>query len=582
MQRLSFYFFNGLALLHFARICPLLRFFIIIYSLIILTTEHSFSQEANQPIESTVSPEVQITTSELKEQDTSRRTTNFEWTQVNEAKSYEIEITALKRDQNKSQIFTFTVTTPAWDGQLKPGKYSMRLRSRDHRNVPGDWSLPEVFNVKLYAPKPLRPKPLEEFKPEQEESYELTLQWENQPEASRYKVHLEDETKTFIKDLETTKNSINVQVPIARRYKWSVIGYDQQDHEGEPLVESLAFAVFGKKLNPPKITPPETHFIRSLTWEAIPEAKKYTYTLYQLEKPPGRKWIKFKEGNTNSPELNFETEWPGGKYRLSIEAQTDLHDSAKTVSQVFEVASGYRSIEAEQKALLTKSIQRVTNWYVAFGYIVNKIEYNSINWDVESKPSFKNLAGTAHLSLGYLSSQKPYGFLGNFDYSLITIQEKNYRFPSLEIQGLYRITSDIPTELYLKLGLYSKESPEIIGATVTENNISTLKVMGLQVGTEYWYPLNSLVSLQLNGQISYPLSGSTPGGGKIKSAPSSQVGFGGSLRLSKNTTGLLGYSYRKDQINYAVTNETSIANGSTINETQIEGHHLNFFLEWDL
>ncbi len=80
-----------------------------------------------------------------------RRLVNFEWEAIEGAKNYEIELKQNKEDaqDGKSKVFTFKVKDAAWNGRLTPGKYVMRLRTRDYRGVPGEWSPPSDFNVGL-------------------------------------------------------------------------------------------------------------------------------------------------------------------------------------------------------------------------------------------------------------------------------------------------------------------------------------------------------------------------------------------------------------------------------------------------
>ncbi|WP_226987938.1 hypothetical protein [Bdellovibrio bacteriovorus] len=64
-----------------------------------------------------------------------RRLVNFEWEAIENAKSYEIELKQVKAKGEDAKTFTFKVTEAAWNGRLTPGKYMMKLRSRDYRGV---------------------------------------------------------------------------------------------------------------------------------------------------------------------------------------------------------------------------------------------------------------------------------------------------------------------------------------------------------------------------------------------------------------------------------------------------------------
>ena len=511
----------------------------------------------------------------------SQRVTSFEWDPINQAKSYELEIIAIGQPGEQKDIFRFTVNEASWRGELKPGLYSMKLRSRDRRGVPGEWSTPEQFYVKLYAPVILFPLKQQILKSNQDENYELTLQWEFQSEASRYQIHIEDSSKNFVRDLETSENNIKISVPVAKNYSWSIKGFDKQGKEGEQITESIPFQILGKKLITPKVKRPENPFVRNLEWSTVPFSENYKYILYFRNTE--RKWSPFKEEKTSATNFSFDPKWSGGEYKLSVYAESPLREQSKTHSLVFKVATGDRSPEAEVRAAVRQSINRTVDWYFMASYLITQIQYSSVNVDQGSAPTLNALGGTGRLGAGYLSENNPYGFLGIVDLSGFIIDRKNYTYPGLEAQGIIRWSSGTFGEFRLSGGGYYKEIPEIIGDSLTGDiSVSQLKALGLHAGGEYWYSLNSKLGVQINGRVYIPISGKTPNSQKMNPTPSYQFGFLGSLRLNSKATGLMGYAYRKDQIEYKATNSTAIAAGYTQNTTSVVGHYLNFFLEWDL
>lgn len=75
--------------------------------------ENNTSETTSTPLNSESSPEannIAPATASLTS-DSARRTTNFEWTPVNQAKSYEIEITPTDRHDDINTPYTFSVTT---------------------------------------------------------------------------------------------------------------------------------------------------------------------------------------------------------------------------------------------------------------------------------------------------------------------------------------------------------------------------------------------------------------------------------------------------------------------------------------
>ncbi len=541
-----------------------------------------FAEEMEQSSIPDNMPPRQILNQSLTQVNKSRRSTEFEWSSIKEAKSYEIEIIPIERKDGISNPFLFKTEKPMWNGELKPGKYSMRLRSRDKRGVPGDWSKSESFYVKLYAPKPTSPIDNEAINSKEIDTYDLKLKWEEQSEASRYVIHIEDDSKSFLQDMETNKFEVKLKVPVARKYQWSIKGFDKEGNEGEPFEEIIPFTVIGKKLETPKINYPETIFVRQLSWKNINLADYYTYTLYK--KASSRQWKKFKENKITTTQLVFDPSWKGGEYKLTVQAHANLRESSNTYSINFDVANGERTPAAEHFALLRKSIDRTNDWYFIASYLITQITYSSTNWDQGSSSRFQGLGGTGRLGMGFLDKSSPYGFLGIIDYSGFLIDNKNYKYPSTELHGIYRWVSTDAGEFRASAGAYYKELPEIISDINNKSvyTISQIKAFGFHAGGEYWLPINSRLGLQANGRIYLPLQGSAPGGKSPSSEPSYQLGLLGSLRLNTKTTGLAGMAYRKDVIKYKVSDSSMLAEGHQFNESSVVGTYLNFYLEWDI
>lgn len=513
--------------------------------------------------------------------DKSRRLTQFEWDPIPKAKAYEIEIRPVSATGEKKDPFRFNVTDTSWNGELKPGQYTMRLRSLDRRGVPGEWSRPESFYVKLYAPTPISPANDQVINSNEEDSAEVKLSWVLQSEASLYKLHIEDESRTVVQDHEVKENQITLTLPVARRYQWSLIGYDKQSKEGEPFGPPISFTLMGKMLETPQIQIPDSPFVRSLSWDPVPKSENYSYQLFV--RGPNRKWNSFaKEDNFRKTNLPFPADWKGGEYKFSVTANANLRVSSKTHTIIFEVAKGDRSPEAEQIARLRESIERTSEWYGIASYLITQIEYSATNYDKGSAPTFKAVGGTGRLGGGYLDPKTPFGFLGIADFSGFTIGQKNYTYASLEAHGILRQTISDIGELRSSVGPYYKELPEILGSADSgEFQLSQLSALGLHAGGELWYSLNRKLGAQVNARIYYPVFGKTPFGQPIVATPSFQIGFLGSLRLNKKATGLMGYAYRKDLLEYKTQNSRAINAGYSKNQSAVVGHYLNFFLEWD-
>ena len=512
-----------------------------------------------------------------------RRATTLDWDPIDQAKTYELEINPINvtvKSTSTSTPFLFTITTPSWTGDLSPGKYSMRLRSKDRRDVPGEWSPLVEFYVKLYAPTPLFPLSNQEIITKEAETTELTFKWIYQSEASNYKIHIEDKTSTFSQNLELKATEVKVKLPVAREYNWTIIGYDSQGNEADLLNETINFKIIGNRLEIPKIKVPDSPYVRQLQWESIPFAESYKINLMRKENE--KKWKNILNTEQKNTVIAFDSAWKGGEYKLSITALGNLRTNSKTRSIIFKVINGDRSIAAEKKAGLRKSIDRTVDWYLVASYLITKIQYSAKNVDYGTGPSTRAIGGTGRLGAGYLDYNSPFGFLGIIDLSGFIIGNKNYTYPGLEVHGIYRWMSGDLGEIRLSGGVFYKEIPEILGnANSGTYSVSQLGALGIHSGGEYWYALNSKLGIQLNGRVYYPLKGKTPNHKSLIPTASYQFGFMGSLRLNPKATGLIGYAYRKDELNYQAENTTALSAGYSNNRTSVVGHYLNFLIEWD-
>jgi hypothetical protein len=87
---------------------------------------------------------------------------SLNWEKIEGAKFYDIEIYA-KTNLKPKLIKNAKVVQADWSGTLQFGKYTLRVRARDKRNVPGDWSDSRDFEVNLERPNLSQPKSAEEI-----------------------------------------------------------------------------------------------------------------------------------------------------------------------------------------------------------------------------------------------------------------------------------------------------------------------------------------------------------------------------------------------------------------------------------
>lgn len=507
------------------------------------------------------------------------REISIEWEANTAAAFYDIEITRKPTAGAKPQ--TESTTEAKWVGKLVPGYYQMRVRGKDRRRVPGDWSEATDLTVLLERPtsktltKELR---LDSTDPEE---FEYEFAWEPVAGAQSYSLKLQAATGQTLQTLESKEPSLKAKLRVGQATKWVLIGQNSEGLISEsPLLGQID--VWGPELAKAEMSAPENKFVRELTWKRPPFSEDVSYAL-QAYDPKSKKWNQVDSQKNFTPEkIDFGKALPGGRYRISLRSQAPLRKESKVTTLAFFVQDGDRSEEAEYSAMLRQSIVRTTGWYVIASYLITAMNYEGVNADNGGSAPLKvqlpsNLGGTGRLGVGYLSGRRPWGFLGVADYSGFQVAGMTPTFATLEANAIHRLVVGKTGEFRQHMGVFYKEVPEIIARDLTGvDRIDKIVGAGPHYGFEYWWAMTPKIGLQANGHLYASLvSVKTPTGNPAVTSLSYQMGLMGSYRLSQRASGLIGYAYRKDSQAYQSSSEKS-------NTVDITGHYLNLFLEWAL
>lgn len=506
------------------------------------------------------------------------RGVTLEWDAIEGASYYDVEIS----DKDKARAPKTSLTQePIWKGKLQPGFYLMRVRGKDHRKVPGDWS--EVMEVTVQLEVPHVEKPGQQFRLDSKKNDEddFNFQWKKVPGAKKYVLTLESDDKSFQKEIETDNLEQGVTLPIGHKISWKLVAKNNKGLESEAPAEGEIEA-WGPELAPPVLKKPENRFVRELNWDRGTYEKAYGLRFDRWD-PVAKKWKEVEsQPKYADNKFDFPAGWQGGTYRMVARSLAPYRKDSKLVAIQFPVAAGDRSPAAENRALLLESINRTKGWFFIASYLVTNMSYSGRNSDnfggallQVNLPS--NFGGTGRLGLGYLSEKNPWGFLGIVDVSGFIVAGQNPKYASLEGNAVYRTPSGEIGEIRQELGGFYKETPEIIAQSLNQiDRVDTISGAGVHYGAEYWWALTPKLGFQVNGHL-YPtlFSVHTPNGNPVSPTLSYQVGLLGSYRLTRSMTGLMGYAYRKDTQSYSSMN-------SDKNTISITGHYLNLFLEWEL
>jgi hypothetical protein len=503
-----------------------------------------------------------------------RRSVSFEWDPIEGAETYELVI---KPTGPIGPELKFNPNSNNWSGQLPPGHYEMRTRSLDRRRVPGDWAAPVTFDVNLEKMILVSPKAHFVLNAKEVQKTHMSFSWQALGGVLEYEIEIKSLDGQVSIQQKTKATTVKVDLPVAKKYSWKVRGIGPADLVSE--AESN-FSIFGGALQAPAITVPINEFVRELSWSAPAFAQDYEVGVFRFSEVK-KKWEKVRiERNWKNSSIVFDSSWMGGFYQLSVIAHGEMRKPSPDAVSKFRVRYGDRSASAEYAVEIKKSIDRINGWYGVASYLITVIDYKSTNLDPgnQATTKFNALGGTGRLGLGYFLQERPWGFLGIADLSgFLDNQNRNMTYASVEMNGIWRHETGLRSEFRAQIGAFYKDLPVAVANPITlaVDSYSNIAVLGTHLGMEYWYSLSPKLGLQINAHVYQSLLAlSTPNGQANQPMLTTQFGFLGSYRLTRKSTGLMGYARRSDQARYTSTDPAKT------NEVSISGNYLNFFLEY--
>ncbi len=521
-----------------------------------------------------------------------KRTVTLGWEPIEGATLYEVEIRPVDpnspEDSDEIPPISAKTKDPSWVSELTFGEYRMRLRSFDSRSVPGPWGALTSFVIKSLPPELVRPEEHEILRSTESETHSTIFQWKSSIGAAQYEIQVDDENGKEIHRELTQNTSIEVPLPVGRRYTWKVQSIMSNDEAGEKTQTARQFVIFGGPLASPQLTPIENGFVRKISWNEVPSAQSYSYTLQVLlnNNINGKRWktLERKRG-LKKTSIFFDKSYPEGSYRLKIKAVAPLRKSSPW-RQIAFTAHADRSPAAEQQAVLKSVIDLQTTYYFFATYLLTQMNYRGEYPETGSTASFGSLGGTGRLGLAHFPYRGSWGYYGLVDLSGFLYNNTSVTFFASELHLIWKKFLGYANQLRISGGPYLKELPEVQGIEGGEAPLARISSAGVHFGIEYWWPFTQRLGMQLNGRIYQTTTKvSTPNNKDLLPSNSYQLGVMGTMKLGPTVNGLLGYAYRLDQAAYYSTTQGEASSSKAIasesqNRVKIDGHYINLRLEW--
>jgi hypothetical protein len=503
------------------------------------------------------------------------REVHLEWEKDDEASFYELEIGS--KGSTKAGTVIRNLVAPEWTGKLAPGKYWMKVRGRDERDLAGDWSQTLDFQVKLGFAEATAPAQGETVKAT-ESSHNLTLEWKPVAGAQAYSVVVLDDKNGVVETKKTKMLKMTLNVASAAKYSWFVQAVDETGYSGERPPSMNEVTVMGEAPTTPTLRQPESKFVRRIEFDRPKEAAEVKVTITRFD-PEKKDWVTLAEHSLKK--ANFVpllSKWPGGRYQVSAVGVTPYRPNSQPSEINFEVAQGARSVAAENRALIRKSIERTDGWFGTASYAISQISYGATVVEENSSTSLNALTGSALVGAGKFWTDSPLGAFGSLDFGGISVGGTNTTFFGLEGSGLYRIRTGHSGDFRLKAGLFWRQIPQIVGLRPSVE-VETFATMGPALGAEYWHSLTPKLCLQGSLDLKYVVGAKSATGQQVENTPNYSLGLMGGYRLKPNMTGLLGYTYRAETYQFKGLNPGLATEGT--NKIELTGHFLKLLLEYD-
>jgi len=362
------------------------------------------------------------------EQVDQRRSLEMELEEVPGSTGYEVEVTRLLSDGKRSPPKTFKLQTTIWKATLLPGHYEMRVRSIDSRQVPGDWTSPKNFVIKLFPPELISPKDTEEIKSDDGQKEGVKFQWSPVNRAKKYKLTVLTSKGDIAFEEVTSDPKTSAKIPVAAEYTWHVLPTTEDEGDSDPSSD-FHFKVIGKKLDYPsieKISGEDTMFI---SWKPVEFATTYNAILEFKNKSGEYKEILNKI--LTSTKLQFKTPLKTGSYRFKVKASAEKRLDSDFSNEEFS-SFGFRDEELHRAGYQTKgpSFVRIAMGPSAFSYWNFNNGYNS-----NTSFSTRGVSGT--LSLGtWFTERSKWGIVGTLETEDVPYLNSNNFYNTVGLQGV--------------------------------------------------------------------------------------------------------------------------------------------------
>ena len=248
----------------------------------------------------------------------SEREISFDWEITPGAKRYEVEVAqpsgkVVKKIKFKINQFSF---------KMPAGRYQLRARSIDSREVAGPWSDWEPIDVPPSQVSFEKPKSNRWTVSTKTLLAEFDLKWQGSGKMDLYKIAVLDSENKIVQEVESPKPQVKIELPIGQ-YKVQVTsvkdGLESPDKSEFP-VEVIGAKMAKVELNDPVYSSDEV----KMSWSAGIEGAYYSGVLERKDIDSGSsdEWEEVTSfDNYNETQMSLPVDAQPGFYRVTVTAK---------------------------------------------------------------------------------------------------------------------------------------------------------------------------------------------------------------------------------------------------------------------
>lgn len=416
----------------------------------------------------------------------SSRWIDLEWDEVENAKGYDVSLAEVI-DGKEYPRGNFQTDIPHWSKEENPGKFLLRIRARDSRNVPGAWGEPIEFIVKNLNPILLFPNNSDSFVKDENKANEIKFQWSEVKGVNKYFFQLKNATGKIISKNETNNTFIIIPIKNIGEYTWDVKNNPEDLFKSEenPTI-TKTFSIKGEKLKSPII---DINLNDSrgiiISWPEITRATSYSYSINSLN-DTNQNQILLSETKKTTFGIPF-SKIPQGKWFLSIKSMAKDYVESNDSRVIFNTIDNKTEIISNESITYEKNFRALNSSKLSFAIGYPSSKFINKNYELDTLNS-ENLRGIAiNLSLSHAFWEK-FNFYSSLEASQLANNNASINIYELKEQLRYFFGTRF-INMQIGIGAGYKSLPNLYS-----NRLETPKV----VSSSTFSTLNAVSSFQLN------------------------------------------------------------------------------------